>query len=66
METIPQYLQIMSLTLLFLFMIQGCSFYMGFQVKSAPQSENKTAHSGTLNERGTVETAFNQDPGREK
>ena len=60
MKTIAQYLEIMPLALLFLFMIQGCSFYMGLHVKSAPQSENRTAHSRTLNERGAVETASNQ------
>ncbi len=60
MKTIAQYLKVMSLALPLLFLIQGCSFYMGFNVKSAPQSENRTAHSGTINDRGTVETASNQ------
>ncbi len=66
MKTIAQYLKIMSLTLLFLFTMQGCSFYMGVHVKSAPQSEKRTAHGGTLNERGAVETASNQDLRGEK
>ena len=41
METIAQYLKIMSLTLLFLSMIQGCSSYMGFHAKSAPNQRTK-------------------------
>ena len=66
MKNIRQYLKILSLAFSFLFLVQGCSFYMGFHVKSTPQSENRTAHSVMASEGGAVETASNQDLGGEK
>ncbi len=66
MKIIVQYLKILSLALFFLFLIQGCSFYAGFHVKSTPQSESRTARSGTLSDQGALGTASNQDLGGEK
>ncbi len=61
MKTTAQYLKIMSLALFFLFMMQGCSFYMGFHVKSAPPSESRMTQSVTSNEGETVKMVSNQD-----
>ncbi len=61
MKTIAQYLKVMSLALFFLFIIQGCSFYLGFHVKSAPPSESTMTQSVTPNERETVKMVSNQD-----
>ena len=61
MKTLAEYLKIMSLTLLFLFVMQGCSFYMGFHVKSAPPSESRMTQGVTPNERETVKMVSNQD-----
>ncbi len=56
MKTIIRYLKILFLSLSFFFLTQGCSFYMGFHVKSKSPSEIRTAHSVISSEGGTTQT----------
>ena len=61
MKAIAHYLKIASLALFFPFIMQGCSFYMGFHAKSTPPSETRVTQSVTPNEGETVKTVSNQE-----